>query len=57
MKGEIAADLVVAIRFDRRDSLRTAALGLFGHYDADFDWIADAPGQLCAWVVASGSID
>lgn len=27
------------------------------HYDADFDRIADATGQLCTWVVQSGSID
>ncbi len=27
------------------------------HYDADFDLIASATGQLCEWVVPPGSID
>lgn len=27
------------------------------HYDADFDRIARATGQVCEWVVAPGSID
>jgi predicted nucleic acid-binding protein len=27
------------------------------HYDADFDLIAAVTGQLCQWVVPSGSID
>ncbi len=27
------------------------------HYDADFDLIAQATGQSCAWVVPAGSID
>ena len=27
------------------------------HYDADFDLIARATGQSCAWVVAAGSVD
>jgi predicted nucleic acid-binding protein len=27
------------------------------HYDADFDLIADATGQPCAWVVPDGSVD
>jgi predicted nucleic acid-binding protein len=27
------------------------------HYDADFDLIAAATGQQCAWVVAAGTVD
>ena len=27
------------------------------HYDADFDLIASATGQLCRWVVPPGSVD
>jgi hypothetical protein len=27
------------------------------HYDADFDQIARVTGQICEWVVPSGSID
>jgi len=27
------------------------------HYDADFDFISDATGQPCQWVVERGSID
>lgn len=49
-RGRKVPDLLVAAAAEAR-SLTVL------HYDADFDLIAQATGQSCAWVVPAGSID
>jgi predicted nucleic acid-binding protein len=49
-RGRKVPDLLIAAAAEE------AGLVLL-HYDADFDHIARVTGQICEWVVSSGSID
>jgi predicted nucleic acid-binding protein len=49
-RGRKVPDLLIAAAAEK------AGLVLL-HYDADFDQIARVTGQICEWVVPSGSID
>jgi predicted nucleic acid-binding protein len=49
-RGRKVPDLLIAAAAEE------AGLVLL-HYDADFDHIARVTGQICEWVVPSGSID
>jgi predicted nucleic acid-binding protein len=49
-RGRKVPDLLIAAAAEE------AGLVLL-HYDADFDQIARVTGQICEWVVPSGSID
>ncbi len=49
-RGRKVPDLLVAAAAEARNLTVL-------HYDADFDLVAAATGQLCEWVVPAGSID
>jgi len=50
LRGRKIPDLLVAA------AAETASLTVL-HYHSDFDFISDATGQPCQWVVERGSID